>query len=132
MKRDPAAGRAGAMQTLRQWLGARGENLACRELRRHGLRVLRRNYRVRGGEIDLVARDGEVLVFVEVRVRSHAAWGGAAASVDRAKRARLLHAARCFLGADADGLGDVPCRFDVVAIDGARVRWIRDAFDSDG
>ena len=116
--------------TARQLLGRRGEQAAQRELQRHGLRVLRRNYRVRGGEVDLIARDGDTLVFVEVRVRSHGAWGGAAASVDGSKRARVVLAARHFLCAGGAAWAAAPCRFDVVAIDGGRLRWIRDAFDA--
>ncbi len=125
------------MRGQRQALGPRqrgqdGEDAACERLRRAGLRVLRRNYRVRGGEVDIVALDGEVLVFVEVRCRRYADWGGAAASVDARKRARIVLAARHYL-ACADARPEQPaCRFDVVAIDGARLRWIRDAFDAPG
>jgi putative endonuclease len=112
--------------------GQQAEDAACERLRRAGLRILRRNYRVRGGEVDIVALDGQVLVFVEVRCRRHAGWGGAAASVDARKRAHLVLAARHYL-ACADTHPQQPvCRFDVVAIDGARLRWIRDAFDAPG
>ena len=114
----------------RHALGRSGEQLACRELRRHGLRVLHCNYRCRGGEIDVIARDRDVLVFVEVRVRGPGARVGAAASVDARKRARLVLAARHFLGGPGAALADAPCRFDVVAIDDARRCWIRGAFDA--
>lgn len=108
--------------------GAAAEDAACGFLRRQGLALLRRNYRMRGGEIDIVARaPGGELVFVEVRCRSHAAWGGAAASVDARKRARLLLAARHYLMHHPH---EAACRFDVVAIDAGRLRWIRDAFDA--
>lgn len=123
--------RAGAAAGLRRLLGRRGEDAARRELLRHGLRVLHCNYRVRGGEIDLIARERDVLVFVEVRLRSHAGWGGAAASVDARKRARIVGAARHFLCGPGAALADAPCRFDVVAIDGQRLQWIRGAFDAD-
>ncbi len=111
--------------------GVTAEDRACAHLRRSGLAVVQRNYRVRGGEIDIVARapDG-MLVFVEVRARRSTAFGGAAASVGRAKRARLVLAARHYLMARVRG--DVPCRFDVVAIDAGRLRWIQDAFSADG
>ena len=114
--------------------GRAGEALAQRHLEAHGLRILERNYRVargrsrRGGEIDLVAldRDG-TLVFVEVRVRRGALGGGAAASVGPGKQARLVYAAHTYLAR----LARVPpCRFDVVAVDGARVQWLRAAFDA--
>lgn len=115
------------------WLrGQQAEDAACRHLRRAGLRVLRRNYRVRGGEVDIVARHGPVLVFVEVRCRRHAAWGGAAASVDARKRARIVLAARHYLACAGVAWAEAQCRFDVVAIDGARLCWIRGAFDAMG
>jgi len=107
--------------------GAAAEDLACAYLERQGLAILARNYRCRGGEIDLVARDGATLVFVEVRLRRSAAFGGAGASVDARKRARILAAARHYLGAR-----DAPaCRCDVLALDAldpARIEWIKDAF----
>ena len=110
--------------------GQQAEDAACRHLRGAGLRVLRRNYRVRGGEVDIVARDGQVLVFVEVRCRGHAGWGGAAASVDARKRARIVLAARHFLACAGQAAAQADCRFDVVAIDGAQLCWIRGAFDA--
>ncbi len=113
--------------------GRAGEALARRYLEARGVRILQCNYRVArgrsrlGGEIDLVAldRDG-TLVFVEVRVRRGRMGGGAAASVDSPKRARLVYAARTYL-AQLDRVP--PCRFDVVAVDGDRVEWLQAAFD---
>lgn len=107
--------------------GARAEELCAELMRRSGLRILARNWRCRAGEIDLVAQDGDTLVFVEVRLRRDASFGGAAESVGAAKRARLVAAARHYLA----GRPEVPCRFDVLLLDAlapARVRWIRDAF----
>jgi len=108
--------------------GARAEEDAARFLERHGLEVVARNYRTRLGEIDLVARDGETLVFVEVRLRADSRYGGAAASVDARKRARIEAAARRFLA----GLKrEPPCRFDVVTLDGDnRAAWLRGAFEA--
>jgi len=115
--------------------GRRAEELARRTLEAHGLRLLERNYRVargrsrRGGEIDLILRDRDgTLVFVEVRARRDTSAGGAAASIGAAKRARLVYAARTYV-ARLDRLP--PCRFDVVAIDGDRVQWLRAAFDAE-
>jgi putative endonuclease len=111
--------------------GRHFEDLALRYLQRRGLSLLGRNVRSRGGEVDLVMRapDGMV-VFVEVRARAGAAFGGALASVDRAKRARLLAAAACYL---ARWRGVTPrCRFDIVAFDGGRITWLRNAFGDDG
>jgi putative endonuclease len=107
--------------------GARAEDLCAELLRRSGLRILARNWQCRHGEIDLVAEEGGTLVFVEVRLRRNARYGGAAESVTRAKRDRLLAAARLYLA----GRREVHCRFDVLLLDGAeqpRVEWIRDAF----
>lgn len=107
--------------------GAAAEARAEAYLVAQGLRPVARNWRVRGGEIDLVMRDGASLVFVEVRARSGLAYGGAAASVTPAKQARLLHAARAYLAS----LGRTPaCRFDVVAEEAGRLYWLRDAFQA--
>ena len=115
--------------------GDAGEALALAHLLQQGLCLVRRNYRVargprsRGGEIDLIMRDADgTLVFVEVRSRAQHAQGGAAASVGSAKRRRLVFAARHFLR----GLATLPpCRFDVVAIDGGKIEWLRAAFDAE-
>ncbi|HVF35598.1 MAG TPA: YraN family protein [Candidatus Saccharimonadia bacterium] len=99
-----------------------------------GLTTLARNVTCRMGEIDLVMRDRGALVFVEVRFRRGASHGGAAASVTHAKRARLVAAARWYLMRNPH-LGNVPCRFDVVAVEGdgaaRRLEWLRDAFRID-
>lgn len=114
--------------------GAGVEALAQRELATAGLRPLASNVAFRGGELDLVMldrdRDGDVVVFVEVRYRGDARHGGGADSVDFGKRRRLERAAMLFL--HRRGLDEAHCRFDVVEADGAadapRLRWIRDAF----
>ena len=125
----------GGRVTPRIRAGRRAEDLARRTLEAHGLRLLERNYRVaRGpsrhaGEIDLILRDRDgTLVFVEVRARRDTVAGGAAASIVASKRARLVYAARTYL-ARLDRVP--PCRFDVVAIDGERVQWLRAAFDAE-
>jgi putative endonuclease len=110
--------------------GARAETIAARHLERQGLRIEARNFRVRGGEVDLIARDGSTLVFVEVRLRRHAAFGGAAASITAAKRRRLVLAARHYL----QRRPEQPCRFDCVLLDGLDERhltWMRNAFAAD-
>jgi putative endonuclease len=114
--------------------GDAAEALALRWLQRQGLVLVERNYRVargphaRGGEIDLVMRERDgTLVFVEVRARSAATQGGAAASVTASKRRSLVLAAQHYLlrlGAPP------PCRFDVLAIDGGEVQWLKAAFDA--
>ncbi|MCP5269497.1 MAG: YraN family protein [Zoogloeaceae bacterium] len=110
--------------------GARAEALAASFLQRHGLRVIEHNFRVRGGEIDLICRDGNSLVFVEVRLRTHREFGGASASISPAKRRRLILAARHYLVRQPDAI----CRFDCVLMDGlteANIEWLRNAFSAD-
>lgn len=109
--------------------GPAAESLACRHLHARGLRLVERNYHCRGGEIDLVMRHDDVLVFVEVRYRSSNRFGRPEETVGPAKRRRLLHAAQHYLQRHAPA---VAARFDVVAITpdrtGYAVQWIRDAF----
>ncbi|HEV7392117.1 MAG TPA: YraN family protein [Burkholderiales bacterium] len=107
--------------------GVEAEAMAAAFLERQGLTILARNYRCRLGEIDLIARDREATVFVEVRSRASAAFGGAAASITAAKRQRLLKAARHYISRQRS----VPqCRFDALLIEGdpPRIEWLRDAF----
>lgn len=110
-----------------QQLGARAEDRALACLLQSGLTLLERNAASALGELDLVMRDGATVVFVEVRARADARYGGAAASVTPAKQRRLRRIAQQWLQARAGGRWP-PCRFDVVAIDGGRIDWIRDAF----
>ena len=116
--------------STRQAKGAAAEQLAAEYLLRQGLSIVERNFRVRGGEIDLVCRDGKTTVFVEVRLRSHGDFGGAAASITAAKQARLIMAARHWLLRR----GETPCRFDCVLLDGLdpqTIEWLRNAFAAD-
>ena len=117
-------------ENARAAAGRQAETLALELLQRKGLRLLQRNWRCRGGELDLVMLDGNVLVFVEVRFRRHQGWGGAAASIDQRKRQHLTTAAQIYLQQHPE-LASTPCRFDVIAIDGHQPpEWIRNAFDS--
>lgn len=102
--------------------GARAEDRALAHLLEQGLALVERNVRSRRGEIDLVMRDGDTLVFVEVRQRSAARFGGAAASIGPVKQARLWRAAQVFLMRHPS---PPPCRFDAVCIDGDRLQWLR-------
>jgi putative endonuclease len=118
-----------------QLRGARAEDLVEGELLRAGYRILTRNWRGGGGELDLVAWDGEVLGFVEVRSRRTAAFGLPSETVDRRKQRKVVRAAEAFLAAHFPA-GGVMARFDVVSVvdpgDGAapEVVLIRDAFDA--
>ena len=116
-------------------IGDGGEDRALAHLLRHGLVLVERNYRLargpsrRGAELDLIVRERDgTLVFVEVRVRASADRGGAAASIGAAKRRSLVLAAQHYLARFAS---PPPCRFDVVAIDGERLEWLRGAFDAE-
>ena len=114
--------------------GAWAERLACGYLRQRGLTLLTRNFRARGGELDLVMREGDTLVFVEVRYRRGGAGPDAAESIDRRKRQRLLHAGARYLQQHAPRDAPPPCRFDVVAVSGGRecpaIRWLQGAFEA--
>ena len=114
--------------------GAAWEALAATHLQRAGLSVVARNFRTRFGEIDLVCRDGEVLVFVEVRYRARTiGFGSGADSITAGKRQRLVTAAGQFRQAHP-ALSELPCRFDVVAITGSAraplIDWRQRAFDA--
>ena len=110
-----------------QTSGDAAEDRALAFLAGRGLRLVERNVASRLGEIDLVMRDGEAVVFVEVRSRARSDYGGAAASVGPAKQRRLRREAQSYLNAR---FGDrwPACRFDVCAIDATTIDWIRDAF----
>lgn len=114
-------------------LGRAAEEIAARHLAASGLRVLERNARAGRDEIDLIAREGDAIVFVEVRCRQRGAAQDALASVGIRKRRRLLRAARRLI-AEREW-GSHPCRFDIVAIlhgpDGFRLRHIRNAIVDD-
>ena len=113
-----------------QGSGARAEALASEYLIRRGLTPVARNYRTRHGEIDLIMREKAVLVFVEVRLRTHRTFGGAAASITPAKRDRLVAAASAYLATLAR---EPDCRFDAMLLDGldpARITWERNVLET--
>lgn len=97
-------------------------------MKKQGLLIRTRNFRCRSGEIDLIARDGKYLVFIEVKYRHGKGSGAASAAVDRRKQKAVSRAAEFYLVRYGYGL-DTPCRFDVIAIDGNHLEWIRNAFD---
>jgi putative endonuclease len=115
----------------RQSLGKTGEDLACAELQRRGYAILARRYRTRFGEIDIVAREGDTIVFVEVKARATSRFGDGAAAVTGGKQRRIGRMAADYLVRRR--LDDRPCRFDVVSVDLSLVRPVvevyRDAFD---
>ena len=99
----------------RQELGKSGEDLGCAELERRGYAIVERRYRTRFGEIDVIARDGETIVFVEVKARMGEEFGGAAAAITRWKQRRVTQMAVDYLSRHR--LHNCPCRFDVVTVD---------------
>ena len=110
--------------------GADAERRAEDFLRAKGLIAVTRNWRCKAGELDLVMRHDDTLVIVEVRARQHAGYGGAAASVDHRKQAKLITAAQWFLQAHAEW-ANAPVRFDVVSFEAnGNCAWLPDAFDA--
>lgn len=102
------------MSNTRIALGKTGEDLACRELERRGYAILARRWRQRGGEIDIIAKDGATTVFVEVKARDGRAFGDGVEAVTARKQRRIVQLALLYLA--RYGLMDKPCRFDVVSI----------------
>lgn len=114
-------------------IGASAEQRAADFLQTAGFRILLRNYRCRTGELDIVARDGRLLVIAEVRLRSSDRFGGAAASITWKKRRRIVRASRHLLGVHRE-LAALPVRFDVLVVhrDARPVEWLKAAFDAAG
>ena len=128
----PTSRRPTGRRTQKQLIGQAAEDIAAGFLRAKGLEILERNYLRRLGELDIVARDGDVLVIAEVRTRASDRYGGAAASVDPRKQQRIIRAASQLLQQRRD-LARLRVRFDVIAVldmdrETPRVEWIRHAF----
>ena len=110
--------------------GQAAEDIALAYLQQRGLKLVERNFRCKGGEIDLILSQpgpSPQLVFVEVRQRSSSRYGGAAASVTHSKQAKLIIAAQVFLQRYPQ---PPACRCDVLAIEGEHIEWIKNAFDT--
>jgi putative endonuclease len=119
------------MEDTRKALGFKGEDLAVQYLKKKGFKVIERNYHCPWGEIDLIAREKETLVFVEIKARSSAEYGLPHDAVDRFKQKKIIQAARIYL-AEHHLNEEIPARFDVVAIhltpSGPAIELIKDAF----
>lgn len=110
--------------------GQHAERIAATFLQGHKLAIVAQNYHCRGGEIDLICRDGKVLVFVEVRLRTHRAFGGAAASITPTKQRRIILAAKHYLSTHNCLTDD--CRIDCILIDGdGKIDWLKNAIAAD-
>lgn len=118
-------------QLSRKQTGDAWELKARRWLESKGLRFVAANVRGRGGEIDLIMKDGQTIVFVEVRFRQSSRFGGAAASVTLAKQQKLLQTAHLWLARHNGSFDTVDCRFDVVAFTGSAIDWLKNAFGED-
>jgi len=114
-------------ETARQLTGAAGEAQALEYLQQQALTLVEQNFRCKTGEIDLIMRHGQTLVFVEVRARASNRHGGAAASITPVKQRRLIRAAQFYL---LRFRMPPPCRFDVIAIDAGVVTWLKNAIEA--
>jgi len=127
MRRQPdqeskAQERTQDKRTNRRRSGDEGELQALRHLEQAGLSLIQKNFSCKGGELDLIMRDGNDVVFVEVRTRASMQFGGAIASITPAKQRKMLHAAQVFLLQ----LKQQPaCRFDVIAIEAGTIHWLQ-------
>jgi putative endonuclease len=113
-----------------QQRGNAAEEQACSHLERQGLRLVTRNFRAAGGEVDLIMRDGAHLVFVEVRYRRSARYGSGAESVDSRKQSKLVNAALYYLQRHPEQTRH-PTRFDVISLSETGIEWIKNAFQSE-
>lgn len=110
----------------RRETGTQYEERAAEYLIAQNFQILERNYRIRSGEIDIIARDGTVLVFIEVKYRKNDESGNPLEAVDIRKQRKIIKVARYYLYQKK--YGDVPCRFDVIGICGSHIEHIKDAF----
>jgi putative endonuclease len=114
----------------RQQVGKRGENEAVQYLKRKGYQIIERNFRLRFGEIDIIAKDGPILVFIEVKTKVRGGFGEPEEWINRKKQIQISKVAMGYL--QVKNVENIPCRFDVVAIkctDGkVTIRHIEDAF----
>lgn len=118
------------MTSPTQQIGAEAETLACKYLIKQGLKLVTKNFRCRTGEIDLIMRDQQTLVFVEVRLRDNQDFGGGVGSIVHSKRQKIIRTASFYLQ-KIRGYNTQICRFDVVAIEKNqqnKLEWIKDAF----
>lgn len=119
-----------------QAVGRRGEAAARTFLERRGVRILAENFACAAGEIDLVARERDTLVFIEVKTRTSDAFGPPHLAVHRRKQRQIVRAAQWFLAEHR--AADVACRFDVLAVifppdaGSPRIEWVRNAFPAEG
>ncbi len=111
-------------------LGSEAESLACQYLQQRGLRLVDKNYSCHGGEIDLIMRDGEYLVFVEVRLRHNEDYGHSLETISASKQKRIIRTALTYLQ-ETEQMDTQDCRFDAIGIsDKDEIIWLQDAFQA--
>ena len=108
-----------------KYIGDIGERQACVYLRLHGYKIIKKNYRTRFGEIDIIAKKRDTLAFVEVKKRKNDLFGGGSAAVNTAKQKKIIKAAESFMLLLKK---ETACRFDVIEINGNRITHIKNAF----
>lgn len=108
-------------------VGADKEEMACQYLVENGIKIRERNFRCRQGEIDIIGCDGEYLVFFEIKYRKNISMGSAAYAVDYRKQKKICKVADYYRMIHKCP-GDMPLRFDVIAIDGSEIQWLKNAF----
>ncbi len=113
--------------TEKQQIGRDAEDASLAFLQQQGLKFVTRNFNCRAGEIDLIMMDGDTLVFIEVRKRKNRHFGGAAFSVTPAKQRKIVKTAQFYLQRYRT---TPPCRFDVMAWDGAQSQWLKNAIET--
>ncbi|OGB95151.1 MAG: YraN family protein [candidate division NC10 bacterium RBG_16_65_8] len=124
------------MTEARQALGRKGEAAARRYLERNGVRILTANYACAAGEIDLIGKERDAILFIEVKTRTSEAFGPPHLAVHQRKQRQIVRAAQWFLSERR--MPEVACRFDVLAVtflndeDIPRIQWVRDAFPAEG
>ena len=110
-------------------VGSGKERIAAEYLKDHGYRILEMNYYCKAGEIDIIALDGDAVIFVEVKYRTSENCGDPLSAVDRAKQRQITRTARDYLWRSGYG-AETDCRFDVIGITGGRITHIENAFDA--
>jgi putative endonuclease len=106
-------------------IGKKGEQAACRYLKKHGYALIERNWTCCFGEIDVIARDGDTLAFIEVKARTRSDYGGAEGALTLHKQRRIVAASRMYLSKVQT---DLPVRFDLVTIQNGKVKLLKNAF----
>ena len=111
-------------------MGNEAEERACQFLQAQGLELIAKNYHSYSGEIDLIMRDNEDIVFIEVRSRDKNNYGSAIESITLRKQQKILKTSLIFLQ-QRNWLNKINCRFDVVGVNQQNIEWIQDAFTAD-